>query len=132
MRKIVVCVSVTLMIMYAVAFLVYGVVSAMTGLKPPEGAPPIVFLLSILVVKTGHAVTFVLLFHLARSSLTGRWLWYAVLWWLMFVLGEVGEAIGPRYSWQEAVPGVVAETIYFPLSAFVVNRLLGVKSMDNG
>ncbi len=44
----------------------------------------------------------------------------------MFVLDEVGQAIGPKYSAKEAVAGVVSETIYLPLSAYLTHWLLGV------
>ena len=55
--------------------------------------------------------------------LGGQWLLYAGLWWLMFVIGEAGQAIGPGYSVQEAMAGVVSETIYFPLAGLVVHWL---------
>jgi hypothetical protein len=44
----------------------------------------------------------------------------------MFVIGEVGQAIGPNYSWKEAVAGAISETVYFPLAAFVTNWLIGL------
>jgi hypothetical protein len=43
----------------------------------------------------------------------------------MFVIGEVGQAIGPGYSWQEAVLGIVSESVYFPAAAVVTKRWLG-------
>ena len=84
-------------------------------------------MVSIFVSKVGTAIAFVLIFYFARDSLSGRWLLYAFIWGLMFVIGEVGQAIGPDYSWKEAVAGVISETIYFPLSAFVVDWLIGSK-----
>lgn len=33
-------------------------------------------------------------------------------------------AIGPNYSWKEAVAGMIAETIYAPLSAYATNWLI--------
>ena len=50
---------------------------------------------------------------------------YALLWWLMFVIGEVGQAILPTYSWTEAVAGILSETLYVPLSAYVTKWLIG-------
>lgn len=85
------------------------------------------FLVSILVSKVGTAIAFVLIFYFARDSLSGRWLLYAFIWWLMFVIGEVGQAIGPNYSWKEAIAGIISETIYFPLSTFAANWLIGLK-----
>jgi hypothetical protein len=43
----------------------------------------------------------------------------------MFVLDEIGQAIGPKYSGREAVGGVVSETIYLPRSACLTQWLLG-------
>jgi hypothetical protein len=44
---------------------------------------------------------------------------------LIFVIGEIGQAIGFSYSSQKAVAGIVSETLYFPVAAFVTNRLVG-------
>jgi len=44
----------------------------------------------------------------------------------MFVIGEVGQVINPKYSWTEAIAGVLSETIYFPLSMFVTSWLIGL------
>ena len=76
-------------------------------------------------MKAGHAAAFVLLFRLGRDVFAERWMAYAAIWWLMFVVGEIGQAIGPSYPWQDAIAGVVSETIYFPLAALVTRRLLG-------
>lgn len=62
-----------------------------------------------------------------RNTWVGRWPLYAAIWWLMFVLTELGQAFGPGYSWTEAIAGIIAEAIYCPLSAFLVARLLGAK-----
>jgi hypothetical protein len=50
---------------------------------------------------------------------------YALLWWVMFVVGEIGQAIGPDYTWKEAIAGMISETIYVPLAAYVTRWLLG-------
>jgi hypothetical protein len=50
---------------------------------------------------------------------------YACLWWLMFVFDEIGQSIGPKYSVKEALAGVVSETIYLPLSAYLTDWLTG-------
>jgi Na+/H+ antiporter NhaD/arsenite permease-like protein len=125
--KTILSIILTLAIIYIVPLLVYGIFSAVAGLKPPEDASPTQFLVSIFVSKVGTAIAFVLIFYFARDSLSGRWLLYAFIWGLMFVIGEAGQAIGPDYSWKEAVAGVISETIYFPLSAFVVDWLIGSK-----
>lgn len=127
MVKLILSVALVLAIIYIVPFLVYGLASLVSDLKPPEGASPARFLFSILVSKLGTALAFVLIFYLARASLSGRWLLYAFVWWLMYVIGEIGQAIGPGYSWKEAVAGILSETVYWPLSAYAVQWLLGEK-----
>lgn len=110
-------------VIFVVPIVVYGAFSAMTGLKPPGDSPGL-FLLSTAVSKVGTAIAFVGLFYLAREALGGQWLLYAGIWWLMFVIGEAGQAIAPTYSWQEAAAGAISETIYFPLSGLIVNWLV--------
>lgn len=127
MAKVILSIFLVLIIIYVVPFLVYGVGSVVAGLKTPEGASPRRFLLSVLVTKIGTAIAFVLLFYLARSSLSGQWLLYAFIWWLMFVIGEIGQTIGPNYSWKEALAGMISETVYYPLSAYLTNWLIGLK-----
>lgn len=127
MGKIIFGVILTLVIIYIVPFLVYGLFSITAGLKPPEDASPAQFLLSVFVSKIGTAIAFVLIFYFARESLSGQWLLYAFIWWLMFVIGEVGQAIGPNYSWTEAIAGVISETIYFPLAGLATNWAVGLK-----
>ena len=39
-------------------------------------------------------------------------------------IGEVGQAIGPDYFWEEAILGTVSEAIYFPASGFTVSWML--------
>ncbi len=122
--KILLSIFLVLSVIYIIPFLVYGVFSAVAGLKPPEGASPLTFLLSVLVSKIGTAVAFVLIFYIARESLSDQWLLYALLWWVMYVIGEVGQAIGPNYSWEEAAAGAISETLYFPLSAYIAHWLI--------
>ena len=126
MGKIILSILLTLAIIYIIPFVVYSVFSVVVGLKPPEGASPAQFLVSVLVSKIGTAIAFVWIFYIARNSLSGQWLLYAFIWWLSFSIGEIGQAIGPNYSWTEAIAGIISETIYFPLSAFVTNWLVGL------
>jgi hypothetical protein len=127
MRKIILAIIFTLVIIYAVPFVIYSILAVTVGLKPSADAPPSQFLIGVLVSKTGTAIAFVLIFYFARDCLTGQWLLYALLWWLMFAIGEVGQAIGPNYSWMEAVGGIISEAIYLPLAALVTKRMLTVK-----
>lgn len=110
-------------VIFIVPVLVYGAFSAVTGLKPP-GNSPALFLLGTAVTKLGTAVAFVGIFHLARDAIGGQWLFYAGIWWFMFVVGEVGQAITPDYSWEEAIAGIVSETIYFPASGLILSWLV--------
>jgi len=127
MAKVILSTVLVLAIIYIVPFLVYGLASVVTDLKPPEGASPARFLISVLVSKVGTAIAFVLIFYFARSSLSGQWFLYAVIWWLMFIIGEIGQAIGPNYSWKAALAGIISETVYVPLSAYATNWLIGLK-----
>ncbi len=114
---------VVLAVIYAVPFIVYGALSAAGWVEKPKGSPS-AFLWGILVSKTGTALAFVLLLYFGRGAFGGEWGLYALVWWVMFVLGEIGQAIGPNYSWKEAAAGILSETVYFPLSAYLVFRLI--------
>jgi hypothetical protein len=123
MKQIVLSLILTTLIMYGIAFVVYGSFSAVTGLEPPQGVSVIRFQISVLIVNIGVAIAFVLLFYLTREVFAPRWILYAFIWWLMFAIGEIGQAIGPNYSWSYAILGIIAEAIYFPLSALLVRWL---------
>ncbi len=116
----------TFAIMFLAPLIPYGALSILTGLEPPGSGSGAAFLVGVVVMKLGIAFGFVAIFHLGREVLSGRWLGYAGAWWLMYAIVEAGQAIAPAYSWQEAGAGVVAEAIYFPLSARLVERLLGM------
>lgn len=128
MSKMILAIVLVLAIIYIVPFLVYSLATLITDLKPPEDVSPTRFLFSILVSKIGTALAFVLIFYFARSSLTGQWFLYALLWWLMFAIGEIGQTIGPNYSWKEAIAGIVSEALYFPAAAYVAHWLIGSSS----
>lgn len=113
-----------LIIIYIIPLIIYGTFSAVFGLKIPQDTSVSRFLFSVLVSKIGTAITFVLLFFLARNIFDTQWLLYAGIWWILFVFGEVGQTIVPNYSKKEAIAGIISETIYLPLSAFVITLLL--------
>ena len=121
--KIVLSTLLVLAIIYFVPFVIYSLLYAVRLVKTPEG-PPGRFLLGVLVSKVGTAVAFVLIFYITREALDGRWLLYAGLWWIMFILGEAGQAIGPDYTWREAGAGMISETIYCPLAAWTLQGLI--------
>jgi hypothetical protein len=109
--------------LFFVPILVYGAQSQLTGLQPP-GDDPAAFLTGVAVSKLGTALAFVGIWLLARDSL-GPQLWiYVALWWVMFVLGEVGQAFSPNYGWPEAVGGILSETIYLPLSGLILRWMV--------
>ena len=124
MNRIIFGVISTLLIIFIVPIVIYGGFSSIFGLNTPEGASPIVFLVSVLISKSGTAILFTLLYYYSRSFFDDKWLLYALLWWIMFVIGEVGQVIGPNYSWTEAFLGIISETIYLPLSVLILRKLL--------
>jgi len=69
-------------------------------------------------------MAFVIIFYIALDAFDDNWLLYAFIWWLMFVIGEISRAIGPDYSCIEAAAGIISETAYFPLSAYIVYLLM--------
>ncbi len=127
--RYVIAIIATIAIIYIVPFVFYGFSSILWDLKPPDDVPAWQFLISILVSKTGTAIAFVLIYRYAKVGLNRKWLLYALIWWLSFSIGELGQAIGPNYTWKEAVIGIVSELVYFPLSALVTDRLIGVKKL---
>lgn len=110
------------LVIFLVPVAVYGTLSALTGLQPP-GDRPLRFLSGVAVSKLGMAVAFVGLWHLTGGAIAGGWPVYALVWWIMFALGEIGQTLGPDYSPQEAAAGVVSETLYLPAAAWIVAAL---------
>lgn len=115
----------TLGITYVVPLPVYALLSTMGWVEMPDEGTPGQFMISVLVVKIGVSLGFVLLLRLASAPFVTRWLLYGAVWWLMFAIVELGQAIGPNYSIGDALGGVIAEAIYFPLSSWAAARLLG-------
>lgn len=108
---------------FTVPVLVYGTLAATTGIEVP-GDSPLAFLSGVAVSKLGTAIAFVGLWLMVRYDQADRIWTYVLFWWLMFVLGEIGQAIGPDYSWTEAALGILSESIYLPLAGLIVIRLL--------
>ncbi|WP_309668343.1 hypothetical protein [Tabrizicola sp.] len=121
--RIALAVGLVFLTLFVVPVLVYGILSRVTGLQPP-GDDPMAFLAGVAVSKLGTALAFVGLWALGREAFGTQWMLYVGLWWVMFVFGEVGQAIGPDYSWSEAIAGIVSETVYLPISGLIVTRLL--------
>ncbi|MCB6179219.1 hypothetical protein LHP98_13920 [Rhodobacter sp. Har01] len=111
--------------LFVIPILVYGAASALTGIQPPGGDPR-AFLTGVAVSKAGTALAFVGLWLVARDAPGFSPLIYVALWWGMFVIGEVGQALGPDYSRTEAIAGGISETLYLPLAGWILTRLLPV------
>lgn len=109
--------------LFCVPIAVYGAIAAATGMEVP-GGQALAFLAGVAVTKLGTAIAFVGLWLMIRYDQADRIMTYVLLWWVMFVLGEIGQAFGPDYSWTEAFAGIISESIYLPLAGLVVNRLL--------
>ena len=127
MRPDILAVGATLIIMYIVPLPIYGLLSVVGWSEIPDEGSPAQFMISVLVVKIGVALGFVWMFRIAASVFASRWQLYGMIWWLMFAIVECGQAIGPNYSWGDALGGIIAEAIYFPLSSWAVVRLLGLR-----
>lgn len=108
---------------FATPIVVYGALATPLGIRVP-GEDPLAFLASVAVSKLGAAIAFVGLWLMMRYDHADRIWTYVLFWWLMFVLGEIGQAIGPDYSWAEALAGIISESIYLPLAGLIVARLL--------
>lgn len=122
--KIVAGIIITLIIIYIVPFILYSLASVLFGLKVPENESPLKFLLGILVSKIGTSLIFVLIFYVAKDKFQADWLTYAIIWWAGSAIGELGDSIKPDYSLSEAFIGIVSEAVYFPLSAYLVGRII--------
>lgn len=110
------------LIIFIIPVVVYGIFSALFGLKEPK--KKLRFMLSVLVQKVGTSIGFVWLFYAARDTFGTDWPVYALIWFVMFALVEIGQSLLPTYSKKEAVAGIISEALYFPLAAFVISRLL--------
>jgi len=122
MTRLVLAGLAVLAIIYTVPILVYAAFASFWGMAVPPGSVTI-FLTGILLSKAGTAAAFVGLYALARPRLGRRWIPYAALWYAMFIAGEIGQAMGPGYTWREALAGGISETVYVPLAAWITARV---------
>ena len=125
MTRLVAAILAVLFIIYSVPFVIYGSASALWGLPAPTTDTPADFMLGVLIAKAGVATAFVVLFGAHGEFWGERSMRYAAVWFVLFVFGEVGEAVSGRSSGVMAILGVVSEAIYLPLSALLTRRLLG-------
>ncbi len=120
MLKLAIGTAATLLIIFIVPIAVYGALTKPLKMSTPEGVSPGRFLLSTLVSKIGAAILMAGLFYLARGTFATRPVLYAALWLVMFFLGEIGQALGPNYSWSYAIAGMLSELVYVPASVLVL------------
>ncbi len=117
----------TYLAMWLVPIPVYGLFAAFGWIQMPEAGDPLSFYLSVSIIKAGFAFGFVGLF-----PRTGSWRNYAMTWWVMFAALELGQVIGQTNPLSFAVAGILSEAGYFPLSALLVSRVIGVgRSADD-
>lgn len=112
----------TLIIIFVIPIVVYGLFSAFFGVKEPE--KKLSFFLGILIQKMGTSLGFVALFLLGKGYFETNWLMYSLVWAGMYAVTEIGQTFLPNYSKKEAIAGIISELIYFPLAGFVVVHLL--------
>ena len=113
---------ITLVIIFIVPVIIYGLFAALFGLKEPD--KKLKFMLGVLVQKVGTALGFVTLFYLGRDYFIDNWLIYSIVWVVMFAITEIGQSIMSSYSRKEVVAGILSELIYFPLAAVILVSLL--------
>jgi hypothetical protein len=112
----------TLLTIFVIPIIIYGLFSKFWGLKEPE--KKVEFFINVLIQKVGTSFGFVLLYYLGRESFNENWLIYSMVWILMFAITEIGQAYMPNYSKKEAVAGIISEAIYFPLAGLITSAIL--------
>lgn len=111
----------TLVIVFIVPIIIYGLFSKFFGLKEPEKKKE--FFIGVLIQKIGASLGFVLLYYFGIGYFSQNWLIYSLVWVLMFAITEIGQIFMPNYSKKEAIAGIISELIYFPLSGLVLSLL---------
>ncbi len=114
----------TLAIIFIVPIIIYGVLSPILKIDTPAGVSPIQFLTSVFISKIGTAFLITALFYFAKPVFNEKYVLYILFWLIMFVLGEIGQAIGPNYSWKEAIAGIISEFIYIPCSILLLRIII--------
>jgi len=112
----------TLFIFFVIPVIVYGIFVKLFNIKEPN--KKLNFFVGVLIEKIGTTLGFVALFYIARDFFIGYWLVFALAWFAMFAITEIGQVYMTGSSKKEAVAGIISEAIYFPLAAFVLSLLL--------
>lgn len=111
----------TLLIIFIVPIIVYGLFSAFFGLKEPD--KKLSFFIGVLIQKVGTSFGFVLIYFLGKDYFETNWLFYSLIWVGMFTITEIGQTLMPNYSKKECLAGIISEFIYFPLAGLVMVNL---------
>ena len=101
---------------------VYGLFSKYLGLEEPKDIGK--FFASVVVQKIGTTIGFVGLFFLVQGAVLDSWLTYSLIWVLMYAVVEIGQAMGPNYTYKEVVAGIISEAIYFPLAGWAIVAII--------
>ena len=112
----------TLVIIFIVPVIIYGIFSKLLGIQEPEKKG--VFFIGVLIEKIGTTIGLVGIFTIAKDFFLEHWLSYALLWFLMFAITEIGQIFLKQSTKKEAVAGVISEAVYFPLAVFVLTLLI--------
>lgn len=112
----------TLIIIFVIPIIVYGIFVSLFGLKEPE--KKLRFFVGVLIEKVGTSAGFVALFYLGKDSFIDSWLIYSLVWVAMYAITEIGQVYMTDSSKKEAAAGIISEAIYFPLAAFVISLLV--------
>jgi hypothetical protein len=115
----------TLFIIFITPMVVYGLLSPILKIKEPD--KKLKFFLGVLIEKVGTTIGFVAFFYLARDVFVDKWIAYALIWFLMYAITEIGQIYTNDYSKKEAVAGIISEAIYFPAAAFILTLLINIK-----
>lgn len=112
----------TLVIIFIVPMIVYGALSSLLKMEEPN--KKISFFAGVLIEKIGTTLGFVTLFYIGREIFLDKWFTYALVWFVMFAITEIGQVFTNNYSKKEAIAGILSEAIYFPLAVFILTLIL--------
>lgn len=112
----------TLVIIFIVPILIYGIFSRFFGVQEPE--KKLKFFIGVLIEKAGTSLGFVGLFYLGREFFIDNWLIYGLVWFAMFAITEIGQIFTTGSPKKEALAGIISEATYFPLAAYLISTIL--------
>lgn len=108
----------TFLIFFITPIAIYGIFSKFFEVKEPE--KKLRFFAGVLLEKIGTSIGFVGLFYLGQSF-SNNWFAFGLVWFVMFAVTEVGQIYTHSSPKREAIAGIISESIYFPLSAYIIS-----------